>query len=348
MKLEKRAINEKESEGPVSFSENGEKAVFARNNIKNGTSPLPNGGMKQDLFTGNLKGAGLWDAPKALEVNGTEYSAAYPSISPDGKTIYFASDMPGGTGGFDIYKIENLNGKWTAPVNLGEGVNTTGDEITPFVEGDVLYFSSNWYEGYGGFDVFETNLKNENAAINNLGTAVNSSGDDFGFIYSTAKKQGFLTSNRSGGKGMEDLYIVVRDAATPSIVEASTPPVKATKTVEKTAKMAENNAKSPENAKNVGSPVGDLIESATGAAGDLKEIQRQKAVCLVWREAAAFRCPSYLRACPAGFQPVQWGWFQSCPKHAKHWPHEQQSVATSPDGRPWSGAAALEPSRSSG
>ncbi len=255
VKLEKRAINEKDSEGPVSFTANGEKAVFARNNIKNGTSPLPNGGMKQDIFTGNLQGQGQWDTPKAIEANGTEYSVAYPFITANGKEIYFASDMPGGIGGFDIYKIENLNGKWTAPVNLGEGVNTTGDEITPFLEGDVLFFSSNWYEGYGGFDVFETNLANPNSTINNLGTAINSAGDDFGFIYDKTKNAGFLTSNRTGGKGMEDIYTIVRENNTEPIVEASTPP----KQIEESS-----------------NPIGDLVNSGSETAKDLKKIQVEK------------------------------------------------------------------------
>ncbi len=262
VKLEKRAINEKESEGPASFTETGEKAVFARNNIKNGTTPLPNGGMKQDLFIGNLKGVGMWDMPKSLDFNGTEYSTAYPFISPDGKVIYFASDMPGGLGGYDLYKTEKLNGKWTAPVNLGESVNTAGDEITPFVEGDILYFSSNWYEGYGGFDVFETNLKEENSAISNLGTAINSPGDDFSFVFNSEKNKGFLTSNRQGGKGMEDIYTVVRDAVVQPIVEASNPPVTKNK-IEKTSPKTSTT-------------VDDLVASAASAADDLGDIKRTK------------------------------------------------------------------------
>ncbi len=263
VKLEKRAINEKDSEGPVSFTADGEKAVFARNNIKNGTSPLPNGGMKQDIFTGNLQGQGQWDAPKAVEANGTEYSVAYPFITPDGKAIYFASDMPGGVGGFDIYKMEKLNGKWTAAVNLGEGVNTTGDEITPFMEGDILFFSSNWYEGYGGFDVFETNLSNPSSTINNLGTGINSSGDDFGFVYDKAKNGGFITSNRAGGKGMEDIYTILRESNAEPIVETSTPP----KQVEEPLNPTNNTASNP---------INDLVKSGIDAANDLKKIQPTK------------------------------------------------------------------------
>jgi tetratricopeptide (TPR) repeat protein len=213
VKLEKRALNDKESEGPVAYNSGATAGVFARNNIKNGVTPLPNTGMKQDLFFGTVKSLGLWLEVKPFIGNQTDCSMAYPFITENGKTLYFASDMAGGQGGFDIYKSENIGGKWTAPINLGDKVNTAGDEITPFVEDNTLAFSSNWLMGLGGFDVFELEMQDENAVPVHLGTGVNSAGDDFGYTYNSRLNYGFLTSNREGGKGQEDIYHITKKQA---------------------------------------------------------------------------------------------------------------------------------------
>jgi hypothetical protein len=226
VKLEKRSLNQKESEGPVSFTATGTQAAFARNSIKNGISPLPQGGGKQDVFFGTLKAQGLWlPENRAFVANSPDYSVAYPYLTPDGNTLYFASDMPNGVGGFDLYKSEKIGDKWTTPANLGDKINTAGDEITPYTDGSTLYFASNWYLGFGGFDIFKTDLVGNEAAVENLGTGINSSGDDFGYVYNTAANFGFITSNRTGGKGQEDIYKVVSKTANVVAITANTAPV---------------------------------------------------------------------------------------------------------------------------
>ena len=144
----------------------------------------------------------------ALSVNG-EFSNAHPSISKDGKTLYFASDRLGGQGGTDIYvSMLNANGVWSDPQNLGAGVNTPYDEKFPFIADDgTLYYASNSPNGLGGLDIYKTRFVEGNwTKPQNLGAPINSSYDDFSLIIDNAQKAGFFASNRPGGKGEDDIY----------------------------------------------------------------------------------------------------------------------------------------------
>jgi tetratricopeptide (TPR) repeat protein len=281
VKLEKRALNDKESEGPVAYNSGATAGVFARNNIKNGVTPLPNTGMKQDLFFGTVKSLGLWLEIKPFIGNQTDCSMAYPFITENGKTLYFASDMAGGQGGFDIYKSENIGGKWTAPINLGDKVNTAGDEITPFVEDNTLAFSSNWLMGLGGFDVFELEMQDENAVPVHLGTGVNSAGDDFGYTYNSRLNYGFLTSNREGGKGQEDIYHITKKQAKVVAIAPSNP--------EKSSEMAAADAPKEVVAEYKSSTIVPNSNRATKHIGnELKEkIQQNQQVAVEGTPAAA-------------------------------------------------------------
>ncbi|TVQ15831.1 MAG: hypothetical protein EA361_05095 [Bacteroidetes bacterium] len=151
----------------------------------------------------------FWGTPRIFPFNSDEYNIGYPSISEDGKTLYFASDMDGGYGGYDIYKIiKDDEGNWGEPVNLGPEINTPFNESYPYIAGDVLYFSSYGHPGFGGFDVFYSLISEdgEYSAPLNMGVPVNSSADDFGFIIDEDYTRGFFSSNRPGGKGEDDLY----------------------------------------------------------------------------------------------------------------------------------------------
>ncbi len=216
------------NEGLVSFSGDGKRVAFCRNNFIDGTRQLADKGINLSLYLAEMEGDS-WKNPKAYPYNGTDYSTGYPSLSADGNTLYFASNRPGGQGGWDVYVSRYTNGQWSMPVNLGPPLNTPGNEISPFFDEKDLFFASDWHRGYGGLDVFKGVLEGDHAVdVKHLGPGINSSRDDYGFVYHTSGKIGFVTSNRAGGRGAEDLYAITRkdDAfAAAATATASTPAV---------------------------------------------------------------------------------------------------------------------------
>ncbi|WP_281615293.1 OmpA family protein [Flammeovirga sp. SubArs3] len=149
-----------------------------------------------------------FDRPESININNPEYNLGHPTIANDGNTMYFVSDMPGGHGGTDIYKTEKgINGKWTEPENLGDLINTSGNEMFPYVYDDnTLYFSSDRHIGLGGLDIFKAIVvKGEITGIENVGAPINSSTDDFGICFQNPN-EGYFTSNRFDGKGDDDIY----------------------------------------------------------------------------------------------------------------------------------------------
>ena len=151
-----------------------------------------------------------WTNPVALPFNSPTYSVEHPALSPDEKTLYFASDMPGTLGSFDIFSVSIDGENYGKPVNLGDKINTPKREQFPFVASDnKLYFSSNGKEGYGGLDVFVSELVgNSFADASNVGLPLNSNYDDFSFYIDAETKEGFFSSNRLGGKGKDDIYSI--------------------------------------------------------------------------------------------------------------------------------------------
>lgn len=137
-------------------------------------------------------------------------TSGHPSLSADESKLYFASDMPGGKGGKDIWVLnwDKDKKRWSAPQNVGDGVNTPGDEMFPFIHADgSLYFSSNGHIGMGGLDIFKSTLQGDKYGnITNLRYPINSAGDDFGIIFEDKLEKGYFTSNRDGGKGGDDIY----------------------------------------------------------------------------------------------------------------------------------------------
>lgn len=151
-----------------------------------------------------------WGTPVLFHLNSREYNFGYPSVSADGQVLYFASDIPGGFGGYDLYKTiwNPTTRQWGGNINLGPIVNTSLNEAYPFIAGDILYFSSFGLPGFGGFDVFYSQILEDGTLSPpiNMGAPINSSADDFGFIINTTYTSGFLSSNRPGGLGKDDLY----------------------------------------------------------------------------------------------------------------------------------------------
>ncbi|MEQ8475069.1 MAG: hypothetical protein RIB54_02445 [Fulvivirga sp.] len=149
-----------------------------------------------------------WKVVKPFEHNNNGYSLSEPSISEDGKKLYFSSNLPEGYGGRDIYVSNYKDGAWTAPENLGPAVNTSADEIFPFSGSDqTLYFSSNGHPGLGGSDIFKVELLTDGfGEVENLGYPINSGYDDFAFTIDSLNRHGFLSSNRKNGGLDDDIY----------------------------------------------------------------------------------------------------------------------------------------------
>lgn len=201
-----KAKNKKFHEGPAAFDKEGNYMVFTRNNYKERSK---DGVVKLELYETRLIN-GFWEKEKPLPFNNSEYSVGHPTLSADGNTMYFASDMPGGFGGVDLYKsTKTTAGTWGDPVNLGAEINSEGDEMFPFIheKEELFFFSSNGHVGLGGLDVFVCQVKDGKfGQFKNVGVPVNGSSDDFSFILNGEQKQGFFASNRAEGRGDDDIY----------------------------------------------------------------------------------------------------------------------------------------------
>ncbi|HSP11815.1 MAG TPA: OmpA family protein [Salegentibacter sp.] len=193
-------VNTKLHDGPAVISPDGNTMYFTRNNYFNNRE-----GRRDKNATNHLKiykaslNGNVWENVTELAINDDEYSVGHPALSPDGNTLYFTSDMPGGFGGTDIYKVDISDGELGDPENLGENINTEQDESFPFIDEDgALYFSSNGHGGLGLFDIFRVDLEETYSRVENLGEPVNSNLDDFAFFKSAGENTGYISSNRSG------------------------------------------------------------------------------------------------------------------------------------------------------
>lgn len=199
-------INTQFHESNFTSSPNRQEIYFTRNNYfeqKKGKST--EGVILLKIFSAvmnGLEGSEVNEFP----FNNDDFSNGHPSLSDDGKRLYFVSDMPGGLGGRDLYVSEREGEKWGAPENLGPGINTAGDEMFPFIHQDgTLYFTSNGHPGLGHFDIFEATLGAE-WSVKNMGYPINTGYDDFGPFIGKNKKSGYFSSNRPGGVGDDDIY----------------------------------------------------------------------------------------------------------------------------------------------
>ncbi|MEO5642321.1 MAG: OmpA family protein [Bacteroidia bacterium] len=201
-----RTINKEYHNGPVSVTEDGKKMAFNRVDhiLLFKSKKFVN---RPKIYFSELDGKN-WTKPKSFAYNSNDYSCGHPALSADGQTLYFSSDMPGGQGGKDIWVCKREGEGWSKPENLGNEVNSAGDEVFPFIRKDgMLFFSSDGHAGLGGLDIFSAvkeNGKWENVA--NQGAPLNSATDDFSISFNADASRGFFTSDRVGGMGDDDVY----------------------------------------------------------------------------------------------------------------------------------------------
>jgi len=201
--------------GAASFTADGNEMYFTLTRISK--KPVKDTAIKtfklEIFWSRKVAATGEWSKPLPFPYNDEKWSAGDPYITPDGKTLYFVSDMPGGKGGTDIYYCKkDPAGNWGQPVNLGV-VNTKGNERTPVLYLDNLYFSSDNGTGMGGLDIYQAEVKGDSfAAAQNMGYPINSPQDDFAFM-PTSETTGYLSSNRPGGAGSDDIYSYVQKPA---------------------------------------------------------------------------------------------------------------------------------------
>lgn len=205
------------------FSPDGNAMYYTQNELKeNKTKKVVNGLYKiykSERTNGRWKNLGVQDifAKDSARV-------AHPAVSPDGKTLYFASDAKGSFGQSDLFKVTiNEDGSYTAPENLGTNINTEGRESYPFITKDnILLFASDGHQGMGGFDIFAVDLNQKDALPVHLTSPINSPFDDFGMYWNRNTNQGVFTSNRPGGQGDDDLYEFTNNALQPFAFEYNT------------------------------------------------------------------------------------------------------------------------------
>ncbi|MBL7828912.1 MAG: OmpA family protein [Saprospiraceae bacterium] len=215
-------INTRFHEASAAFGPDGVTIYFTRNHFNEGVTGWSEDGLvKLSVYAARLNERGEWSNVEILPFCSTEYSTVHPSVSADGKRIYYASNRPGGFGGMDLYFSDWNNGAWSAPINMGPVVNTEGNEIFPFSDpGGRLFFASNGHSGLGGLDVFYTvPLAGRAWSMPvNLGAPINSNRDDFGIVFGNDPSWGFFTSDRDGGAGRDDIYAFQKNAAPVEIV----------------------------------------------------------------------------------------------------------------------------------
>ena len=203
-----KAVNTKYHEASVTFSPDNETMYFTRNNYGKKLKRDKKGVNHLKIYQ-SKKINGEWTEATEVPFNSDHYSTGHPALSPDGKLLYFVSDMPGSIGQTDIFVVDVLDGgQFSEPRNLGPGINTERKEMFPFINNEKIYFSSDGHVGLGGLDVFEAAFDEEGGflEVKNLGKPINSNKDDFSYIVNEQNQKGFFASNRKGGKGDDDLY----------------------------------------------------------------------------------------------------------------------------------------------
>lgn len=207
----KGKINGDFHEGPSSFNKNGNLAFVTTNNFPKNIKASQ---KYEDVYNlkvriDTLKGD-EWKQGADFEYSNLDYSLEHPAVSEDGKTLYFASNMPGGLGGFDLYVSRYENGTWSKPENLGAPINTAMDERFPSLadNGNRFYFASNGHKNLGGYDVFMCRRDGSKwLAPINLNYPLNSKADDFGLLLNEDGKTGYYTTNRTGSDRIFEFVI---------------------------------------------------------------------------------------------------------------------------------------------
>jgi outer membrane protein OmpA-like peptidoglycan-associated protein len=218
------ALHGKYHDGTATFSRDGEIVCFSRNHASRGNQA----DLDLRIYRAS-RSKGDWVEPEELPINIEGYITSHPALSADGQSMVFASNRPGGYGGMDLYMVKKNGAEWGLPVNMGPNINTTGQEVFPFLaEAGMLYFSSDGYSGLGGLDVFAVRMRESRLfQFLHLPPPVNTPHDDFGFMAEPGGKQGYLSSDRPGGLGQDDIYRwryvgILPTAASISVVDGDT------------------------------------------------------------------------------------------------------------------------------
>ena len=220
-------INTEFDDGTCSMSSDFNTMYFTRCKVSKNKS------LGCEIYSASREGES-WGKAKPLDIEGDSITVAHPAISPDNSTLYFVSDMEGGIGGKDIWFITKEGDKWSEPVNMGDQINTLGDEMFPYVHPDgTFYFSSNGHIGMGGLDIYKaTKDDNGDWKVENMRYPINSSGDDFGIIFEAEVERGFFSTNREGrGDDIFSFYLpplkfsiagIVKDERTDEVIPGAT------------------------------------------------------------------------------------------------------------------------------
>ncbi len=203
-----KKVNTKYHEAAVTFSPDNKTMYFTRNNYGKKLK-RDNKGINHLKIYMSKKINGEWTEAVELPFNSNAYSTGHPALSPDGKELYFVSDMPGSIGETDIFMVDVLeDGSFSEPRNLGPEINTEKKEMFPYINNNKLYFSSNGHTGLGGLDIYEVSFDDDEGFLDviNVGQPINSNKDDFSYIINEETQKGFFASNREGGKGDDDIY----------------------------------------------------------------------------------------------------------------------------------------------
>ncbi|WP_060873501.1 OmpA family protein [Myroides odoratus] len=210
-------IDSKVNDATAVFTKDGKTMYFTRNNSK------LSGNSKQNkenfsflkLYKSVKQADGKWGLVEELPINSDNFNTAHPALTPDDKWLYFSSDRKGTLGQSDLYRVALYENGGYGPIeNLGKVINTEGRENFPFISSDYqLYFSSDGHPGLGGMDVFVSKIYPDGSLgpVRNMGKPINSSLDDFGFYFEPKQGKGFVSSNRVGGNGSDDIYLVVEN-----------------------------------------------------------------------------------------------------------------------------------------
>lgn len=193
-------LNSDREEGTPSFSPDGTTMYLSKARRE------PNANTGVEIYTSQRSDA-KWSSPVKYEITADTLSNyGHPAVSPDGRYLYFASDMPGGSGGYDIWRV-NLRERAGSLENMGQWINTKGNEMFPYVRSDsVLYFASDGHPGYGGLDIFRAELTPSGGwTVTNMGKPINSAADDFGITFGEGES-GYFSSNRGDGRGYDHIY----------------------------------------------------------------------------------------------------------------------------------------------
>lgn len=203
-------LNSNYNEGPVSFTQE-DRVIFFTRTLQRGGATVEDLSGKANLGVYSAYRAAYdWAGIRELPFNGKNFSNQHPSVTPDGRRVFFASNREGGYGGYDLYFSDYWEGRWSEAINLGPDINTEGNEAFPHIHpSGRLFFASDGHGGQGGYDLFMINLSGRKwGDLINLPSPVNSPGDDVGITVTRNGNRAYLVSNRAAGKGKDDIYLL--------------------------------------------------------------------------------------------------------------------------------------------